>query len=529
MGLLNDFKTKPFADQMNILTQIGKEKNRLYLPELFTLYRELTGDKTVDAMVEHTLRDVLSANEADTVRKLFSGAPKEKRLCLQVTGREQFASAVPALVDLVKNETDPTVLSETFIAMAELRSPHFKTIFRQHLDHENEVIAGISIQMSAVFKDTAAGERLETMLDEAETGDRYETCTVAAAKAVEALGALDSQRSLAFLVSKIHHRNPTARRLILEELAGKGDRVPPLIRDLFADATEDQKIMATNLIGLMGSKKGGDVLLEALDRGLVDTVNVRTAIYEAFGGIHSLKGLVCLVDALDETEPQVLITVLTALEHQVNGGVIDAVSRRLAQEGPQSDRLIRAIINAGAVAVFDRLYDFPPVARRMVDAVLASNDPVTLETFAKVLEDIPGDRAKSDLDKLASQAVRIGKYRILAVDDSRAMRLFYRSLIAKMDIEPLIAENGQAGLDLLAAGEHVDLIVTDLNMPVMDGIEFTRKLREHPLYRNIPIIMGTTESENSQEMLARKSGVDVVVNKPINPEILTETIRSYLS
>ena len=99
MGTLDDFNSKKFADQMNILSQIGKDKDRLYLPELFTLHRDLTGDKTVDAMVEHTLRDVLSVNEADTVRKLITGVPKEKRLCLQVAGRRRFASAVPALID----------------------------------------------------------------------------------------------------------------------------------------------------------------------------------------------------------------------------------------------------------------------------------------------------------------------------------------------------------------------------------------------------------------------------------------------
>lgn len=527
--LLKDFESKDFVGQIGILTQLGQEKDVRYLPELFSLYHRLTGDKTVDAMIEHTLRDILTENEDDTVKKLYSGTPKEKKLCLQIAGKNRFASAVSPIIDLVKKETDTALLTTAFIAMSELQSRRFLDIFRDNIRHPDDIIAGISIEMIGTFKDTNSELALEKIIDTGENDGHYEICAVATAEAVETLASLGDNESLGFLVSKIHHRNPTARRIIQEELVKLGEDILPFFEETWAGANPDKRVMIANTIEQIGKKKGGDILLAALDKGQANTPNVRAAIYEAFGSIHSMKGLVCLADALDEEDLQTLITVISSLDPQLNPGVAKKIKEKIERNDSHGETLVQAVVSARAVKIFEQLYPIESIREKLVDAVLQSKDPETIGAFIKKLEAIPGENPAADLGTIKSVTFEKAKLRVLVVEDSKPMRLFYRSILSKMDIEPTTAEHGKDALDKIETAASFDLIITDLNMPVMDGIEFTRTVRSDPVYAEVPIIMGTTESDGSQKKLAEKSGVNDFITKPIQPETLKEKINHYLS
>jgi HEAT repeat protein len=322
MHLLENFRERDFADQMNILICAGKAKDKECLPKLFLLYDTLTGDKAVDAMVEHTLRDILPAHEQETIERITSGTAKEKKLCLQVAAQKQFPSAAPALFDLVKDESDIGVLAEAFITMSVIRAPGFLRIFRKFLSHPDDTISGISIEMIASYKDLSAVSRLEQIVNEAETDGNYETCTVRTAKAVETLAVLGDDHCTRFLVSKVHHRNPTARRIVQEQLIGMGENPLPFFEDIFAGDNADKKIMAANTISRISTKKGEEILISALDKGQANTDNVRAAIYEAIGQINSLKSLVCLTGALNENNLQILIAAVSALDRRLNPEII---------------------------------------------------------------------------------------------------------------------------------------------------------------------------------------------------------------
>lgn len=81
---------------------------------------------------------------------------------------------------------------------------------------------------------------------------------------------------------------------------------------------------------------------------------------------------------------------------------------------------------------------------------------------------------------------------LLAADDSKAMLSFYRSIAAEIGFRIMTAMNGKEALDLIESGEEFDLIITDMNMPIMDGIEFTKQLRNSIGYEETPVIMVTT-------------------------------------
>ena len=114
--------------------------------------------------------------------------------------------------------------------------------------------------------------------------------------------------------------------------------------------------------------------------------------------------------------------------------------------------------------------------------------------------------------------------RILTIDDSKTMRDMLMLTLAEAGFDVLQAVDGQDGLDVLV-NEQVDVVITDINMPRMDGYEVIRQLRRNPNHKTTPILVLTTESETEKKNLAREAGATGWMVKPFDPDRLIATVR----
>lgn len=121
----------------------------------------------------------------------------------------------------------------------------------------------------------------------------------------------------------------------------------------------------------------------------------------------------------------------------------------------------------------------------------------------------------------------MGTKRALIVDDSRSMRQMVSFTLKGAGFELLEAENGQDALTKLK-GQKVNVIITDLNMPVMDGIEFIRTARTTPEARFLPILILTTESQQEKKVEAKAAGATGWIVKPFQPEKLLQTLQKVM-
>ena len=113
--------------------------------------------------------------------------------------------------------------------------------------------------------------------------------------------------------------------------------------------------------------------------------------------------------------------------------------------------------------------------------------------------------------------------RALIVDDSRFVRGFLRGLLEEKGIECEEAADGQAGLDLLHAGQTFDLALLDWNMPVMNGFDMLKELRAEG-FSGIKVMMVTTEAENDFILRALDAGADEYLMKPFDDDALKEKL-----
>jgi len=117
--------------------------------------------------------------------------------------------------------------------------------------------------------------------------------------------------------------------------------------------------------------------------------------------------------------------------------------------------------------------------------------------------------------------------KILTVDDSASIRQMVSFTLKQAGYEVVEAEDGQDGLNK-AKSESVDLIITDLNMPNMNGIELIRNLRQVGNYKFTPILMLTTESDDAKKSDGKQAGATGWIVKPFNPEQLLKVIARVL-
>jgi two-component system chemotaxis response regulator CheY len=115
----------------------------------------------------------------------------------------------------------------------------------------------------------------------------------------------------------------------------------------------------------------------------------------------------------------------------------------------------------------------------------------------------------------------------MTVDDSVSMRQMVSLVLRGGGYEVVEAVDGVDGLSKLS-GQELHLFLTDVNMPNMDGIEFTRQIRNRPEYKFVPIVLLTTESDLEKKQQGKAAGATAWIVKPFDPDQLLAVVKKVL-
>lgn len=116
---------------------------------------------------------------------------------------------------------------------------------------------------------------------------------------------------------------------------------------------------------------------------------------------------------------------------------------------------------------------------------------------------------------------------VLIVDDCDTTRKLLSYIIRERGFKIVGASNGIEALEILATTQ-IDIVLTDLNMPQMDGYELSRTLRRQEDYKDLPIVMITTEASEADKKLGMDAGVTTYLSKPISPQRLLYEIEKLI-
>ncbi len=119
--------------------------------------------------------------------------------------------------------------------------------------------------------------------------------------------------------------------------------------------------------------------------------------------------------------------------------------------------------------------------------------------------------------------------KFLVVDDSSTMRRIIKNTLGRLGHKDILeAEDGAVAWKVMGENSDIDVLVTDWNMPEMNGLELVQKVRAEDKYEDLPIIMVTTEGGKTEVITALKAGVNNYIVKPFTPQVLKEKLEAVL-
>lgn len=171
-----------------------------------------------------------------------------------------------------------------------------------------------------------------------------------------------------------------------------------------------------------------------------------------------------------------------------------------------SYRYLEPIRQAGAIAILSKPYE-----KQQLEKALYA----TLDYF--------------DSDELDLTEIALDEVKVLLVDDSEISRRHMHHILNNIGLDRITeAVNGREGLELMRY-EYFDLVVTDLYMPEMDGKEFVEHIRNHGEQSSVPILMVSSESDESRLAVVRAAGVSAICDKPFEPVMVKNLIERLLN
>lgn len=119
--------------------------------------------------------------------------------------------------------------------------------------------------------------------------------------------------------------------------------------------------------------------------------------------------------------------------------------------------------------------------------------------------------------------------KLLVVDDSSTMRRIIKNTLQRLGFNDILeAEHGVEAWQIMEKTPDINVLITDWNMPEMNGLELVRKVRAEKKYETMPIIMVTTEGGKAEVITALKAGVNNYIVKPFTPQVLKEKLEDVL-
>ena len=119
--------------------------------------------------------------------------------------------------------------------------------------------------------------------------------------------------------------------------------------------------------------------------------------------------------------------------------------------------------------------------------------------------------------------------KLVVVDDSSTMRRIIKNTLARLGYKDVLeGEDGVKGWEVLNANPDTGMLITDWNMPEMNGLELVKKVRADERFADLPIIMVTTEGGKAEVITALKAGVNNYIVKPFTPQVLKEKLGAVM-
>ncbi len=478
---------------------------------LLTVYHDLAVNLPI---IRETLISHLIAYPELLVKVLADKSIVDKTVLIETAGELKLEEATPALINLLAeadNNVTIKLIIDTLGLIADPESVNTLTDYLYAADREL-IIAAI-LALGQVGTNTAMHRLAERM------GTDNELDLII----LSIFADVQDQVSLEKLNDTLRSHYAHMRIYAKDELVRIGIKAVPVLIENLKDGDSDLLIHTLNVLGEIGDDSA-IMPIRALLNTVPRNANVRFAAYEALALLPLRKGAYTLAAGLTDKEDHVCTAAARAIDRNFNEVLAAGIKNMIRAQSDESRHIVKIIVNAQVDNIFLSLAheDFfqalaliylPHAHRDIKDHYFALLKQEGLDDFAAR---ISGDEGESG-----------ARVKVCAVDDSRMILNIYKATLHELGFDPVLFEFPAGALEWLAK-EKPALVLTDLNMPEISGIELTKRIRTLYPVEELPVIMVTTQSDVQDHEAATAAGVNDILIKPFNAESLRAAIAKFI-
>jgi CheY-like chemotaxis protein len=503
------------ATQKMALFELSRADDQFAIPLIIeVLVRKPEMNEAFPALKE-TLYAKAMDHPQTFIDLLMREMKREVRLILvEVAAEIRLEEALPVLMGILNEEHDEKILRHAIIALGQIGDASVTTALSEYLysNHVELVIAAIEA-LGALGTPTAI-IRLSEKLDDDPDLDMMILNVFQKAPGPEALGKLNG------CLSSHHAHIRNAAKQILIQL---GSRAVPSLMDNLKHDDPDLLIHTLNVLGDICDEAAIPAIRKLLFNEPKDA-NVRFAAYEVLGRLPVEKGAITLAAGLHDPVPNVRTAAASAINNNYAPVLAAGLKNMVREETEETTQIAQAIIEGECDRIFLGLVTEPAFEKTVIPMLRVDAHEAVRTHFETLLrEDGQAELAAKLSGGTAKPAPKRDGLKVFAVDDSRMILSIYRSVLHKLGLEAELFEFPAEAIAKVQK-ERPDIILTDLNMPEISGIELTRKVRQSFTSEQLPIVMVTTQNESQDNEAALAAGVNRILNKPFTEKTIGQAL-----
>ncbi len=520
--------------QKKAIAELGNAPEEVAFPLLEYLTKVNISNPEIRQGLYELILDKAYGNADRVIKYITDNTKKTRLLFLKAAEDLVLETAAPSLRQIVAAESDPDVLMAAVRALGALRRQQDIGVFSSLAGHPESSVRHEAIH---AISGTGGSDAVDQLL--AFMSGREETVKMA----VEAIAEIQDLYALQQLTALLSSPITVIRDTAIDELIKLGSKVVPTITESFRNARSDYMVHLITTLGYIGDPAAVNPIMDIINACPKDP-NIRQAAFEAMEKLPSRKSAICLAKGLTDPVESVRMGAARALDRNLSSALIAGLKNIVREESGDSQNAVAALIDSGATNLFSFIVDEEAFLKQAQAHIVEKADPETGKRFLSLLK----EKGKiNTAGKIAEKIFPDGKNRgirphagknlkIVVVDDSKMMLKLYRNKLAALGCTPhLFYHPGKAIPEI--AKQKPDLVITDLNMPDISGLELTREIRKKYTKQQVPILMITTQSDFIQDKagdivvndtMLEKSGINKILHKPFTDEAFKNAVAAFL-
>lgn len=484
------FEVSRAEDTFSIPLLAGLIANNLALIDSFPQVKEIMVSKVLDS--PSVLMNLL-ADGVDTGIKL---------ILIETAGEIQMAECIGILKDILRRENDLGVIKKVIDSLGMIGDASAVEPISEYLYSNSRDVIVSSVKALGAIGDGAAVEKLYYRLGGETDIDLLVLNTISKLQIPEAYEKLN-----AILNSEYVHLRTAAKKKLVQ-IGSVSARY--MIKNLGLD-NPDVVIHSLNVLGDLGDSSVIPSIRKLLFNEPEDP-NVRFAAYETLGRLPLDRGAFALAAGLEDPVDNVRSAAAKAIDRNYNAVLSGGIKNLIRPGDVHALNIISTIVDSQCEKIFLDLIADDNFIRHALPYLKKKVHPEVRARYAEVLKDAGYTDIAEGIHPENIQKSK-GSFKVYAVDDSRMILNIYRTILYNLGCESLLFEFPASALESLEK-DKPDIILTDLNMPDISGIDLTVKIRQKYTKEELPIVMVTTQDESKDLESAYNVGVNEIMRKP---------------